>query len=477
MIGGFLVSALKMEDKSKRERFVFGIVLLNTAIALTCVFHRPIGEVELFSLGSNLSIAFFCDGLSALFASIVALLWPISTLYAFEYMSHEGDETRFFAFYTVTYGVTLGIAFSANFVTMYLFYELLTFITIPLVTHGQTGEAARKLRGRYIAYSVGGASCFFIGLVYVLFSAGHTQFVFGGILNEAAHSEATPVIFLFTFLGFCVKAAMFPLHGWLVAAAVAPTPVTALLHAVAVVNAGAFAAMRCVYYVFGANLLRDTWPQYILLGLACFTILFGSAMALRERHLKRRLAYSTISKLSYMLYAVLLMNEAGLAAGITQMAVHSIVKITLFFCAGAIYFQTRYAYANQVIGLGRKMPIVFVSFTTASLGLMGVPLFPGFLSKFKLMTAGIGSGILEGSIGIASLGISTVLTAIYLSVIFVPAFFPGQHQHEKDIETLTDPGLPMKVSLIVLTALILTFGLVFSSRAVSWFDLIAAGRH
>jgi multicomponent Na+:H+ antiporter subunit D len=465
-----------MENKHGRQRFVFSVVLLNTAITLYCVFLRPAGVFELFPLGNNLSISFACDGLSALFAIIIAILWPISTLYAFEYMSHEKEEVRFFAFYTVTYGVTLGIAFSANFVTMYLFYELLTFITIPLVTHGQTEEVARKLRNKYVVYSVGGASCFFIGLAYTIYSTGHTQFVFGGILGEAAYSDTTAVIFLFTFLGFCVKSAMFPLHGWLLAASVAPTPVTALLHAVAVVNAGAFAAMRCVYYVFGTNLLRGTWVQYVLLGLACFTILYGSAMALRDRHLKRRLAYSTISKLSYMLYAVLLMNEAGLAAGITQMAVHSVVKITLFFCAGAIYCQTRYAYANQVVGLGRKMPIVFISFTIASLGLMGVPLLPGFLSKFKLMTAGIGTGTIEGSLGIVSLGISTVFTAIYLSTVFVPAFFPGLHQHEKDIEALTDPGILMKVSLTMLTLLILTFGLMFSSRAASWFDLIAAGR-
>ena len=248
------------------------------------------------------SITLRMDGLSKVFAGLVAALWPFATLFAFEYMTHEKRENYFFTFYTATYGITLGIAFSANIATIYLFYELLTLITLPLVMHTMDDKSI-KAGMTYIAYSIGGAAMAFIGMVLVLIYGNSSDFVYGGVLEAAKIGSRTNLLlfgYVLTFFGFGVKAAIFPFHKWLPTASVAPTPVTALLHAVAVVKAGAFAIMRMTYYSFGTDFLRGTWAQYLVMTFAIITILYGSSMAVKEQHIKRRLAYSTISNLSYM---------------------------------------------------------------------------------------------------------------------------------------------------------------------------------
>lgn len=477
IVCGALVGILHLEDVKVRRPFVLATVLAASLIVGAILLFRPPQPFVLAVLPHSMSIVLQLDGLGMVFAGMVSVMWPIATIYAFEYMKHEGMEAKFFCFYTMSYGVTLGIAFSANLLTMYLFYELLTLVTLPLVTHSLNSKSIAAGR-KYLIYSLGGASMTFIGMVFLYHFAGNADFIMGGVLS---HLELTPdmknsmlLVFVMTFMGFSVKAAIFPLHGWLPAAAVAPTTVTALLHAVAVVKAGAFAVMRATYYLFGSDFLRGSWAQAVVLFFALFTVLFGSAAALKEHHLKRRLAYSTISNLSYILFGVALMTPLGLSAALTQMIAHAFIKITLFHCAGAIIYQTRYEYVRQLMGLGRRMPVVMTCFTLASLGLMGVPLLPGFHSKIALLSAAVALASPMAYAGMAVLLASSLLSAVYLMSIVIPAFFPGKGFRMESIISAQDPNSLMTGPLALLCVLCLLIG-VFPSVLLGIFTKIAAG--
>ena len=292
------------------------------------------------------------DGLSKVFGTMVSILWILTTIYGFEYMTHEGHEDRFFAFFTMTFGVVLGIAFSGNFLTMYLFYEFLTLVTLPLVMHAMDNKA-RHAGKMYILYMMFGAALAFIGFVFVYCYGTSIDFVPGGVLNPilvAGHETTLQLVFIAAFFGFGVKAAVFPLYRWLPKASVAPTPVTALLHAVAVVKSGIFAIIRLTYYSFGTDFLVGTVAQNVMLVAAAITIVFGSTVALRTPHIKRRFAYSTVSNLSYIIFGIALMTPLGLAAALMHMIYHAVLKITLFFTAGAVLYKTHREYLYEVEG-------------------------------------------------------------------------------------------------------------------------------
>lgn len=340
------------------------------------------------------------------FAGLVATLWPLATLYSFPYMEHEHNgrvhENIFYMFYTATYGVTLGIAMSGNLLTMYCFYELLTLVTVPLVMHTLTREAVHASR-KYFYYSLGGAAFAFLGLVFLLVYGDSLAFTYGGVLNLSKvqnQKDLLLLIYVLAFLGFGVKAAVCPFNSWLPQAGVAPTPVTALLHAVAVVKSGAFAIMRLTFYGFGTKFLRGTWAQYLLLAIVIFTIFYGSSMAVKETHIKRRLAFSTISNLSYILFGVLIMTPLGLAGALCHMVFHGVMKICSFFCAGAFITQAHVNYVHELNGMAKRMPKVFAVFTVASLTLMGVPGLCGFVSKWHLAKAAFASGNLLAVVGV-----------------------------------------------------------------------------
>lgn len=464
-----------MENSKVQQSFTLASVLATSLITWAILAFQPEQPMVLAILSHSMSITLRLDGLGAVFAGMVSVLWPIATIYAFEYMKHGGMKAKFFCFYTMSYGVTLGIALSANLITMYLFYELLTLVTLPLVTHSLTGKAIAAGR-KYLIYSVSGASLTFIGMVFLYHFTGGADFVMGGMLSGL---ELTPEVknsmllsFVVIFMGFGVKAAIFPFHGWLPTAGVAPTTVTALLHAVAVVKSGAFATMRATYYLFGADFLRGSWAQDIVLFLACFTILFSSATALKEHHIKRRLAYSTISNLSYILFGVALMTPLGLSAALIHMIAHAFIKITLFYCAGAIIYKTRYEYVRQLTGLGRRMPIVMVCFTLASLGLMGVPLLPCFYSKISLLTAAVALASPMAYVGVAALLASSLLTTVYLMSIAIPAFFPGKGFRMESIASAQDPNILMTGPLTLLCAICLLIG-IFPLWSLTMFTKIA----
>ena len=474
---GAAMLAVRFKTRRAREIAVEGVTLLTSLLVLLCLLSGDGQAHTLFYLTKTVPIAFMLDGVGSVFTALVSFLWPLATLYAFEYMEHEGGEDHFFALYTITYGVTLGISMAANLMTLYVFYEFLTLSTLPLVMHGTRPEAIRAGH-QYMMYSFFGAALAFIGVMLVTVFGNGGAFVMGGVLGEAfgaAHPFATQLGYLCMFVGFGVKAAVFPLHAWLPSASVAPTPVTALLHAVAVVKAGAFAIIRMTYFSVGAQLLRGTAAQAVAIALASITIVFGSTMAVREHHFKRRLAYSTVSNLSYIVLAASLMTAAGLAAGLSHMLFHALIKITLFYCAGAVLVKTGRTQVESLRGLHRAMPFICAVYTVGALALMGTPGLPGFVSKWLIGSAAIERGQVMGYVALAALLISAVLTAIYLmSVAFSMYFRPLEEGGGVSAGVRCDPSWKMKLPLLVLTAAILLCGL-FSNPIVERLTAIAAG--
>ena len=467
---------LSFKKRWYMEVFLESAVIINSILVWYLLLHHSDSTFLLAHFTGDLSICFKVDGMGIVFAGLVSALWPFATLYAFEYMTKEEHEKIFFLFYTMTYGITLGIALSANLLTMYFFYELLTLVTVPLVMHTLTIEAILASR-KYLYYSLGGAAFAFIGLIMIIIYGTTTDFILGGVLDLAKIGDRTNVllfIYVMAFLGFGVKAAVFPFNSWLPQAGVAPTPVTALLHAVAVVKSGAFAIIRLTYYSFGVDFLKGTWAQTTVMLVVMFTIVYGCSRAVKETHLKRRLAYSTISNLSYILFGVTIMTPLGLVGALTHLIFHAVIKICSFFCAGAIIHQTEKQYVHELDGMGYKMPCVFGIFTVSALALMGVPGLAGFISKWNLAFAAADSGNPVAYFGIACLLISALLTAIYMLTIVVRAFFPGKDFDDSSIKEFKDPNWKMLLPLFVFVFFIIAFGL-YSQPLTDFFRYVAAG--
>lgn len=475
-IAGGLVPLLPFRKRWQMEVFLETAVVANSILVWYLLFHHSDSTFLLAHFTGDLNISFRVDGMSMVFAGLVSALWPFATLYAFEYMTKEKNENVFFLFYTLTYGVTLGIAFAANLLTMYFFYELLTLVTVPLVMHTLTREAVLASR-KYLYYSLGGAAFAFIGLIMVIVYGSTTDFILGGVFDPeriAGHTNVLLLIYVMAFMGFGVKAAVCPFNSWLPQAGVAPTPVTALLHAVAVVKAGAFAIIRLTYYSFGTDFLKGTWAQDVVMVIVMFTIVYGCSRAVKETHIKRRLAYSTISNLSYILFGAVIMTPLGLVGALSHLVFHAVMKITSFFCAGAIMHQTDRHYVHELDGLGYKMPCIFGIFTISAFALMGVPGLAGFVSKWNLAEAAVESGNPLAWGGIACLLVSALLTAIYMLSMMVRAFFPGKDFDYNTVSDVKDPNWKMLLPLFVFTVFIIGFGL-FSQPVVNFFSDVAKG--
>ena len=418
-------------SRTARNRYSVTVVFITAALVLgTALCSSRFGPesvtVTVARLSPKLVVAFRPDGVSLVFGAIIGVLWPVTTVYAFSYMEHEERENLFFGFFIITFGVVAGIAYSANFFTLYLCYEFMTLVTLPLVMHEMDGRA-RSAGKKYILYSMTGAALAFIALVYFCRYAPTLDFTYGGILDAAlvaGHERELLTVFVLGFFGFGVKAAIFPFDAWLPAASVAPTPVTALLHAVAVVKSGAFAVMRLIYFGFGIDFLHGTWAQHVALTAAAFTVVFGSGMALRMPHLKRRLAYSTVGNLSYILVGFSAMTPLGLTAGLLHMVYHAVIKITLFFCAGAMLHHNDLEYIYDMNGLGRKMPVTCAAFTLAGLALMGIPPLGGFLTKWLIATAAAANGHWASLLCVVALILSATLTSLYIMTVAVRFYFP-----------------------------------------------------
>lgn len=455
--GGLVLLRRPVKDAGKHKAAIMALTLLTSLVSVALLFLVKREGRVLLSFTEGFSFALKADGFGILFAGMLTVLWPLVTLYAFSYMEGEHNQRRFFDFFLMTYGVTLGAAFSANMLTMYVFFEMLTLVTLPLVSHKENKDSMFAGR-RYLRYCLGGAALGLAAVVTVTL-AGGGEFAYGGCVNSRFDPELMRVMFLAGFFGFGAKAAVFPLHSWLPTASVAPTPVTALLHAVAVVNTGMFCVGRLVWYAFGTELLAGTWAQKACVAAAGFSLLYGAAMALKQRHLKRRLAFSTMSNLSYMLFGLALMTPAGFTGSMAHMLFHSVMKMTLFLCAGAVMHRTEREYIYEMEGLGRKMPVTFACFTVSSLSLSGIPPLCGFVSKWQLMQAGMQAGTWDAWFGTGALLAAAFLCAIYTLTVCVRAFFPGRQADLTGTENVKEADWRMLVPIGFFTLMNLIFGI------------------
>ena len=380
-------------------------------------------SVQWWELLPGLQISFDIEPLGMLFALIASFLWLITTVYAIGYMrSHEEqNQTRFYACFAIAISSVMGIAFAGNLFTLFIFYEILTLSTYPLVTHAGT-EKAKKGGRIYLGILLGTSIVFFLlAIISTWFVAGTLDFKPGGVFDSSVNTTVAGIILLLFIFGIG-KAAIMPFHRWLPAAMVAPTPVSALLHAVAVVKAGVFTVLKVCVLIFGIDLLPTLPTTQFLLYLAAASVLLASLVAMRQDNLKARLAYSTVSQLGYVTIGALLATLSGVIGGSMHIAMHAFGKITLFFCAGAILVAAHKSKISEMRGLGRQMPITMAAFFIASLSIIGVPPAGGTWSKWFLL---MGTMEAEQWIVMAVLMMSSLLNIAYLLPIPFRAFFPG----------------------------------------------------
>jgi multicomponent Na+:H+ antiporter subunit D len=378
-------------------------------------------EFRAASIAPGLEISFRADALGMFFALTASFLWIITSVYSIGYVRslEEHAQTRYFSFFAIALSAAMGVAFSANLLTMFVFYEVLTLSTFPLVAHKQTPEAMAGAR-RYLTYLLGTSLSFLLmAVILTYWKTGTLDFSPGGILRGEASGVFLVVLFAL-FIAGTAKAALMPLHSWLPAAMVAPTPVSALLHAVAVVKAGVFVVIRIALFVFGVDLLAKIGLGAALAWFASFTIIVASIIALQQDNLKLRLAYSTISQLSYIVLGVALLSPSGVTGSVLHIAMHAFSKITLFFAAGAIYVAAHKTNISELDGIGRRMPLTMGAFAAASVSMIGMPPLAGFVSKWYLALGSVEAGMLPI---LAVLATSTVLNACYFMPIVYRAFF------------------------------------------------------
>ena len=459
VVMGFASLRIPFRSSHTLHVYMESAAIATSLLVWILLFTVSRGNAVLYTFYPGFSLQFGLDGAGRLYAALVSLMWPLVHLYAFAYMEHDRRQRSFFSFYLMTYAATLGICFSGNLLTMYVFFELLSLSTLPLIAHYQNHESLFTAR-KYAAYLLSGAGLALGAVVVSGLYAQTGSFRYGGDLTGAFGQTGLLLLYLFGLFGFGMKAAVFPFHAWLPAASVAPTPVTALLHAVAVVNTGVFSVIRLTWYTYGPDMLAGTWVQSVCVIVAAFTLFFTSAMDVRERHVKRRLAWSTVSNLSYMLYGILLLTPAGYTAGLAHLVFHSLMKITLFLCIGSFMEETGKAYLAEVNGVGKRMPITFVFYTISALALMGMPLLCGFVSKWRLLMAGAEAATPVAYIGIAALIISAFLCAIYGLSVSVRAFFPIKGtDHYEGQKACKEGGWRMLFPMGVFTACQIVFGL------------------
>ena len=398
---------------------ICGIALAGVLIALWPVANHGL-RFELWTWLPGLSLELALEPLGLLFASIAALLWPVTTVYAAGYLRAEKDraQARFFAFFALSIAAAMWIALSANLITLLIGYEVLTLATWPLVAH-KGGAGARRGARTYVllllATSIG---LLLPAIVWTWVLAGSTDFRPGGLLAGTAGPGVLTALFALYLFGIG-KAALMPLHRWLPAAMVAPTPVSALLHAVAVVKAGVFAILKVAVYVFGLDTLRDSGAAAPMMWVAAFTLLAAAVVAIRSDNLKRRLAYSTVSQLAYIVLAATLASRVAAAGGALHMVTHAAGKITLFFCAGAIAVTAGKTRVSELDGLGRAMPWTFAAFLAAAISLIGLPPLGGTWSKWLLL---LGAADADQAVMLVVLVVGSLLAVAYLMPIPVRAF-------------------------------------------------------
>jgi multicomponent Na+:H+ antiporter subunit D len=386
-------------------------------------------EIILFDIAPGVSLALKADPLGLSFALSASLLWISTSFYSIGYMRalKEHNQTRYFASFALCLSATMGIAFAANLLTFLIFYEMLTIATYPLVIHTESAAAVRAGR-KYLAFLLTGGVALLLAVGLTQMMAGTLKFSAGGFLSQTMGQAHLLALFVLFLIGVGTKAGLIPLHSWLPAAMIAPTPVSALLHAVAVVKAGVFGFARVTGFVFGPALVADIGATTLTAVAASTTIVIASLLAMAQDNLKRRLAYSTVAHLSYIILGTVLLAPAAWLGGLFYIAAHAAMKITLFFCAGAIYVKTGRENISELDGIGKQMPLTMAAFAIGSLGLAGLPPVGGFISKWFLFQGAVESGQLM--LLAVSLP-SGLLSAGYLFPIVTRAFFKSSNDFTK----------------------------------------------
>jgi multicomponent Na+:H+ antiporter subunit D len=431
-----VIVALRRKPNA-REAATFvagGLKLMFVLMMLPKVLAGTMLEFTFCEIVPGIALEFRVDGLGMLFAIVASSLWILTSLYAIGYMRGAGEksQTRFFCFFAVSLTATLGVAFSANLLTLYIFYELLSLSTYPLVTHHQDREA--RTGGRtYLTYLLTTSIAFVLPAMLYCYvkSDGNMDFSSGGFLAGKVEGPETLILLLAFVFGFA-KAGVMPFHSWLPGAMVAPTPVSALLHAVAVVKVGVFSIIRVFTGVFGTEFLQTLNVAVVISWIASFTVIVSSLIALTQDNLKRRLAFSTIGQLSYIILGVSLLNAYGVTGSMLHIAMHAFGKITLFFCAGAIYVAAHKKYVSDLVGIGRVMPFTMGAFFVGSLSVIGLPVTGGLVSKFYLV---IGTMKADSPGLLVVFLISSILNAAY----FLPIVYKAFLCRPKD--SLFEPGI------------------------------------
>ncbi len=467
LAAGAAVCFIPAFENGKLRRIVTIAVMAATLALLVPVFFAGEQTLTLFTLSTDLPIFLHTDMLGLIFAVLMSFVWMTAGVYSFPYMAHEGGERRFYALYLCTLGALMGLCFAGSIITFYMFFEGMTLLTMPMVMHsGKKDAVAAGIK--YLIYSVLGASLVLLGVFVLAPYVKSFSFVPGGALDMAKVAGHEGQVMAFGFLmlvGFSAKAGLFPLHGWLPTAhPAAPSPASAVLSGV-ITKAGVLGVIRLMYSYLGVSFLQGTWVQTAYMSLTLLTVFTGSLLAYHEGHLKKRLAWSSVSQVSYVLFGLSTMNPIGLCGALLHAIAHSLIKNTLFMSAGAIIMKTEKTAIADLKGIGKQMPVTLGCFTAASLGLVGIPPCMGFISKWylaqgSLAAAGVSSAL--NILGPVVLLISALLTAGYLFPIVIRGFIVGNsgHGHEP-AETYERNDAPwmMLIPLLVLAALSVLIGM------------------
>ena len=478
VLSGLLLAAARPLREGRAQRvFLIGVLALNAVIVLSLILRADM-SLEFFRLTDRLPLLFRLDDLARLFCALTALIFLLVGIYCPVYMRHQGSEQRFYMFFLFVLGMLQGFGLSGNLLTLYLFFEVATLFSMPLVLHSMKKDAIAAAL-RYLYFSVAGAALSLIAFFFI-FSYGITlEFTPGGVLNtESLAGNEGQILFvtLLAIIGFGAKAGMFPLHSWLpVAHPIAPAPASAILSGL-ITKIGIFAVIRFVYYIAGPDFIRGTWVQAAWIFLALFSGIMGSLLAFGEHALKRRLAYSTISQIGYIMFGLAILTATGFVGAMLQVVFHSVAKSGLFLVAGAIIMKTHHHEAADLRGIGKQMPVSMWCFALATLSIVGIPPLAGFTGKWFLAAGSLAAdtGFFTW-LGPVLLLFSALLAAGYLLPIVINGFFTGAGNNaDKNIKyEKCEPAFSMVLPVLLLAAAAVIFG-VFPGGLISFFEQIAS---
>ncbi|MCR5594517.1 MAG: proton-conducting membrane transporter [Lachnospiraceae bacterium] len=451
----------KMHLGQKGQR-LYETVCLIVEVCLTFMCFTGNKALDIWKLTTDITISLKVDDLSRIFAGLTVIVWLLVGIYAFEYLEDDPKSNLFFGFYLITEGLIAALSFADNMITFYMFFEMMTLMSVPLVMHDGTHEAI--MAGlKYLFYSIAGAFLTLFGIFMLIPYGVLGSFTAGGIMNMealAGHDLRLMISAICMIIGLGTKAGMFPMHAWLPTAhPEAPAPASAVLSGV-ITKTGVLGIIRTVYFCIGSRLIAGTWVQNTWIVLSLITVIMGSMMAYREKQLKKRLAYSTVSQVSYIMFGLAVMNGTAFMGAVAHVVFHSLIKTTLFLMSGAVIHKTGHHLVSELKGTGKEMPITMWCYTIVSIALVGIPPLSGFVSKWYIATGALMSGEKPYSwIGPVALLISALLTAGYLLSISIQGFMPGADYDYEHLEN-KEPSAYMYIPMILMTIATIFLGIV-----------------